>query len=437
MKKKFPGKRVFLVDGARTPFLKALGGPNAMTASDLAVYAGRALLTRMPFKPSELSEVILGSVMPSPDEVNIGRVVSQRLGCGKRVPGWTVQRNCASGLQAVECAALNIATGRSELVLAGGVDAMSHAPLLWREEMVRWLVAWRSAKSLPARLATLKGLRPAMLAPVIALLRGLTDPVAGLSMGQTAELLAERFGISRTDMDSFALRSHQRVAAAYDESRMPGVVPMIDPEGTIHEQDNGVRRDSSLEKLAKLKPAFDKPYGEVTPGNSAQVTDGAAWVLMAGEAAIKEYGLPVLAEVLDVQWAGVGPEEMGLGPAHAITALLQRQRAALGSIDYFEINEAFAAQVLACLRALASEAYSRSELGWKGAVGEIDEARLNVDGGAISIGHPVGASGARIALHLAHVLRREGAEHGIASLCIGGGQGGALLMSRAEELHHG
>jgi acetyl-CoA C-acetyltransferase len=421
---------VYIVDGCRTPFLKAKGKPGPFPAANLAVYAGRALLGRQPFEPSDLDEVILGCVMPGPDEANIARVVGLRLGCGRKVPAWTVQRNCASGLQALDNAMQNIATGRSNLILAGGVESMSHAPVLLQLTMVNWLADWAKAKTFGAKAKTLAKLRPAQLAPVIGLLRGLTDPVVGLSMGQTAENLAYRFKITRTQMDAFAVESHMRLARAQDAGSFAEIEPLYDTAGNAYLHDDGLRRDSDVEKLGQLKPVFDRPFGLVTAGNSAQVTDGAALLLLASEDAVDRYSLPVMGRIVDTQWAGLEPAQMGLGPAHAMAPILQRQKLAPGDIDYWEINEAFAAQVLACLAAWTDADYCRDELGSETVIGAIDHGRLNVDGGGVSIGHPVGASGARIVLHLLHVLARHDARRGMASLCIGGGQGGAMLVER-------
>jgi acetyl-CoA C-acetyltransferase len=426
------GRPVYVVDGARTPLLKARETPGPFTASDLAVAAGRALLARQPFMPSDLDEVILGCVMPGPDEANIARVVALRLDCGHRVTAWTVQRNCASGMQALDCAMSNIAQGRSDLVLAGGTEAMSRAPVLLSEDLVKWLAAWKGARSPLERLKVLGRLRAPHLRPVIGLLRGLTDPVVGLSMGQTAENLAYRFNIDRRRMDEFALESHRRLARAQDEGWLTEIEPLYDSHGHYHAIDDGIRRDTSLEKLARLKPAFDREFGNVTAGNSAQITDGAAVLLLASEDAITRYGLPVLGRIVDVEWAGVDPAEMGLGPAHAVAGLMKRRGLTIADVDYWEINEAFAAQVIAVLEAWKDPEYCRKELGLSEALGAVDLARLNVDGGAVAIGHPVGMSGARIVLHLLHVLNRERARRGIATLCIGGGQGGAMLVERAE-----
>jgi len=430
---RYGGRPVYVVDGARTPQLKARGAPGPFSASDLAVGAGRPLLLRQPFAADAFDEVILGCVMPGPDEANIARLVALRLGCGQRIPAWTVQRNCASGMQALDAAFHDIADGRADLVLAGGTESMSHAPVLFSEAMVAWLAQWSAARTAGARMKALTKLRLAHLAPIIGLLRGLTDPLVGLNMGQTAENLAYRFHISREQMDAFATESHHRLAGAQDQGRLNEIETLYDARGNVYAHDDGLRPDTDMAKLAKLKPVFDRKFGSVTAGNSAQITDGAALLILASEDAVDRYQLPVLGRLLDSEWAGVDPAQMGLGPANAMAPLLRRGDLHVNDIDYWEINEAFAAQVLAVLAALNDETYCREELGWDGAVGAIDHARLNVDGGGVSLGHPVGASGARIVLHLLHVLHQRDARRGIASLCIGGGQGGAMLVERSHD----
>jgi len=424
------GRPVYVVDGSRTPYLKARGKPGPFSASDLALAAGRPLLARQPFAADELDEVILGCMMPSPDEANIARVVALRLGCGDRVPAWTVQRNCASGMQSIDSAAQNIASGRSSLVLAGGVESMSRAPILFNDTMVNWLAAMARARTPGAKLKVLGSLRPGHFKPVIALLRGLTDPVVGLSMGQTAEILAHRFDISREMMDSFAMRSHLRLDAAQKEGRLDEIEVLYDSLGNVYDHDDGVRADSSMEKLAKLRPVFDRPIGKVTAGNSAQITDGAAWVLLASEDMVSQHNLPVMGQLMDSQWAGLDPAQMGLGPCYAMAPIMQRQGLDTTDIDYFEINEAFAAQVLACLAGWKDADFCRDELGRDTPFSPIDEERLNIDGGGVAVGHPVGSSGARIVLHMLKLLKQHDAKRGMASICIGGGQGGAMLIER-------
>ncbi len=428
---------IYIIDGARTPFLKSRNRPGPFAASDLATAAGKALLVRQPFEPTELDEVILGCAAPSVDEVNIGRVAALRMGCGRKVPGWTVMRNCASGMQALDSAIANMLSGRSNLVLAGGVDALSRVPLIYSEAMVVWFSNFMAARTPLQKAVMFLKLKPTqLLAPVIGLMKGLTDPYVGLLMGQTAENLAYRFGIDRLRMDEYAARSHARVIRAQEsgffndahDGLSAEITPIYDGEGTLYKDDDGVRKDSTVENLAKLKPFFDRKYGNVTAGNSSQITDGAAWLVLATKEAVKRHDLRPVGRIVDSQWAGLDPAQMGLGPVHASTPILKRHGLKLNELDAWEINEAFAAQVLACLAAWKEDKYCREELGLEGAMGEIDMEKLNVDGGAIALGHPVGASGARIVLHLLHTLKRGKGSRGMASICIGGGLGGAMLV---------
>ena len=419
---------VYLVDGARTPFLKARGKPGLFSAVDLALGASKPLLLRQSFDATDFDEVIYGCMMPSEDEANIARVIALRIGGGDELTAYTVQRNCASGMQAVDNAVRNISHGYADLIMAGGVDAMSRAPLLLNKDMTHWLSGFYGAKSFGAKVQAISKLRGRFFAPVIALMRGLTDPVVGLNMGQTAENLAYRFNISRTDMDEYSVQSHLRLTEAMKSGHLDEIVPLYDSKGNVYTEDDGVRPDSSVEKLAKLRPFFDKPYGKVTPANSSQITDGATSLILASEIAVKKHGLKPIAKLNAAQWAGLSPAEMGLGPAHAIAKTLERHQLKQKNIDYWEINEAFAAQVQACVFALNDGDYCRDKLGLSKVIGQIPNDRLNVDGGAVSLGHPVGTSGARIILHLANTLQREKAKKGIASLCIGGGQGGSMLV---------
>ncbi len=427
------GKEVYLVDAVRTPFLKSTSENPPFSASDLAVQAGRSLLLRNPSLPkADFDEVILGCVTPTPEEVNIARVVSIRIGFGKKIPAFTVQRNCASGMQALDSARINISSGRSRLVLAGGAEAMSLAPVLVNSRMTTWLGRFAKAKGLH-KISQIFKLRPGHFTPVIGLLKGLTDHTVGLNMGHTAEIIAHRFNILRDEMDTFAMESHQKVANAHDEGHLREIVPVIDDKGNAYTADNGVRRDSNLKALAKLKPVFDKPFGSVTAGNSAQITDGSAMAILADEELVKERGLKPLARLIDIRWAGVEPSQMGLGPVNAIYSLLMSNKLKTSDIDYWEINEAFAGQVLAVLKAFTDPDYVKEEFALKKPFDPIPPDRLNVDGGAVALGHPVGASGARIVIKLANTLRDRCGRYGVASLCIGGGQGGAVLIEKVEE----
>lgn len=427
---KFP-QPINIVAGYRTPFLKTTGKPNHFSAADLALQAGRNLLTSLDFDPTQIDETILGCVMPSEDEANIGRILGLRLGCGIKTPGWTVQRNCGSAMQALDSAMKDIWLGRADVVLAGGTEAMSRAPLILNEGMANWLAGLQKAKGKLQKLKHLSQLKAKDLKPIIALIHGLTDPVCGMNMGQTAELVAYDFKITRDELDRYSLRSHQRLAKAYDDGYMTEVKTVYDLAGQYYAEDTGLRRDTTLEKLAHLKPTFDK-YGIITAGNSSQITDGAALMMLASDEGVKKHNLPVLARITDVNWAALDPRVMSLGPVYATTPMLLRNKLKLDDIDYWEINEAFAATVIGCKRAWESDDFCKRELNLDKALGHIDDDKLNIDGGAIAIGHPVGATGARIVMHVVEVLRRKQLKRGVATLCIGGGQGGAMLIETME-----
>jgi len=423
---------VFIVDGARTPFLKARGGPGPFTPVDLAVQCGRPLLLRQPFEPEEIDEVILGCVNVIADEMNPARVAALRLGMGMQMTAYTVQINCGSGMQSIDSGYRNIREGKSELVLAGGAEALSHSPLVFSNDAVEWFAGLYGAKSTMAKIKAVSDFRPGYFKPIIGLERGLTDPIVDLNMGQTAEIVAHLFDVTREEADTYAVESHERLARAQDEGWLADEVePMFDREGEVHDHDDGVRRNSSVEKLATLKPVFERPWGKVTPGNSSQITDGASWVILASEKAVKEHGLTPRAVIRDSAWSALDPAIMGLGPVMCGTELLDRNGLALDDIELWELNEAFAAQVLGCLRAWNDADFCSRVLGRDTPMGQIDRDRLNVDGGAISLGHPVGTSGNRIVLHLVNAMHRLGHKVGIATECIGGGQGGAMLIEAA------
>lgn len=424
-------RRVLVIGGCRTPFLKARGEPGPFSAIELAVAAGRALRLRCPEAMAAVEEVILGCAAPSSEAPNPGRDAALRIGIPRHVPAFSVQRNCGSGMQSIDTAFKYIAAGHAEVMLAGGVDALSHAPLELSEETARWLGKLGKAKSARERVEAMTAFRPRMAKPVISLKQGLTDDVVRLNMGQTAEVLAHEWKIEREDADRYAMESHQRLARAQRKGWLRHeVAPLLSADGSVHDHDDGVRPDADMETLAGLKPAFEPPYGQVTAGNASQVTDGACWVLLASEAAVRRFGGEALGEIVDSEWAALDPARMGLAPLLACTPLLRRHSMGLEDLDVWEFNEAFAAQVLACLAAWKDQDFCRRQLGLEDAMGEIPRARLNVDGGAISLGHPVGASGARIVLHALNVLAREDGRYAVATECIGGGQGGAMLVQR-------
>ncbi len=420
---------VYIVDGARTPFLKARSGPGPFTPVDLAVQCGRPLLARQPFAPDAFDQVILGCVNVIADEMNPARVAALRLGMGEAMVAFTVQINCGSGMQSIDTAYRYIQNGTADLILAGGAEALSHAPLVWPQQGVRWFAGLAGARGVLAKTMAALQLRPSYFKPVIGLERGLTDPVTDLNMGQTAEVVGHLFGITRAEADAYAVESHKRLARAQAEGWLKGEVETaFARDGRFYDHDDGVRPDSSVDKLARLKPAFERPWGQVTPGNSSQITDGASWVILASEQAVTQHGLTPKAVIVDSHWSALDPTVMGLGPVLSATELLKRHGLALHDIETWELNEAFATQVLGCLAAWNDEKFCREVLHLDGAAGELDRERLNVDGGAISLGHPVGCSGNRIVLHLVNAMKRLGTRRGIATECIGGGLGGAMLI---------
>jgi len=420
----------WILGGIRTPFAKAGSVFKHAPAYELGRVAMAELLARHDLDPARLDQVIFGNCAQPAEAANVARVTALRAGIPERVPGFTVHRNCASGMEAVADASYRIATGAGKLVLAGGMESMSQIPLLYAPSYADWLEGLMRAKSLPRKLGAYARFRLAMLAPRIALAEGLTDLTCGLNMGQTAEVLSREFRIPREQQDEFALQSHQRAVAGRERLREE-IVPMFPPpDFTMVRDDVGPRDGQTLEALAKLKPYFDRKNGTVTVGNSCQVTDGAVALLVGDEATAKTWPVPPLGRIRAFAFAGLAPSRMGLGPVYAMSRALSDAGLELADCELFEINEAFAAQVLACLHASKSDEFARAELGRERALGEIPIERLNVNGGAIALGHPVGASGARLLLTLLHELRRGGARRGIASLCVGGGQGAAFILER-------
>ena len=387
------------------------------------------MLLRQPFSPDSFDLVVLGCVNVPVEELNPARIAALRLGTGEQMTAFTVQINCGSGMQSIDVAYRYIRAGHADLILAGGAESLSQTPLMFRRGAVDWYARLLGARDMRSRLSALPAFRPSFFKPVIGLERGLTDPIVELNMGQTAEVLAHVFKISRRDADQYAVESQLKLARAQKEGHFAGELePAFGRDGKCYDFDDGVRPDTSVESLAKLRPAFERPWGKVTPGNSSQITDGASWVILASEAAVKKHGLTPRAVIVDSHWSALDPSIMGLGPVLCSAALMARNGLHLGEVDLWELNEAFAAQVLSCLAAFADEVFCRDVLQLDGAVGTLDRGKLNVDGGAIGLGHPVGASGNRIVLHLVNAMRRLGIKQGIATECIGGGQGGAMLI---------
>lgn len=420
----------WILGGVRTPFVKAGGVFRKVPSYELGRLAVAETIARAELDPGRLDEVILGHCAMPSEAANSSRIVALRAGVPERVPAFTVHRNCASGMEAVASALYRIAAGDASLVMAGGMENMTQIPLHFPAEYAEWLEGLMRAKTPVQKLGAFARFRPRLLAPRIALAEGLTDLVCGLNMGQTAEVLAREFRIGRERQDAFALRSHQRALAAREALREEIVPVFAAPKYEPVRDDVGPREGQTLEALAKLKPYFDRRNGTVTVGNACQVTDGAVALLVGGEDAARDWPAPPLGRVRAFAFAGLSPARMGLGPVFAAAKALERAGLTLDDMDRVEINEAFAAQVLACLEAMKSDTFAKRELGLDRALGEVPDEKLNVNGGAIALGHPVGSSGARLVLTLLHELRRRGLKRGLATLCVGGGQGAAFVLER-------
>ncbi len=425
-------RRPVVVAGVRTPWTKAGTEFARLSSADLGVHAVREALARAAIAPNDVDELIFGCVGPQAKEANVARVIALRAGLPDQMPAFTVHRNCASGFQAIEEAARRIALGEGSVYVVGGAESMSAYPLIFGKRMTAFFERMMKSRSAWRKLRTLLSFRPSMLAPRIAVLEGLTDPTCGMIMGLTAEKLANEFAISRSEQDRFALESHQKAVSAWNEGAFADeVTDVFLPAGRSVGTDNGPREKQSIEALGKLRPYFDRREGSVTVGNACPVTDGAAALIMMSAAEAERRGAKVLGRLVSSAVAGLDPTRMGLGPAYAMPAALDCAGVARDDVAVWEINEAFSAQVLACLKALESRAFCERELGRSEAFGAIDPSKLNPLGGAVALGHPVGATGARLVLTTLLQLGRQGGGHGIASACVGGGQGAAQLWETA------
>ncbi|MHC4275088.1 MAG: thiolase family protein, partial [Planctomycetota bacterium] len=403
-------------------------------ADDLGAIVVRELLSRTGISPGDVSEIIFGNVANPGHAANIARVISLKAGLPEDLVGYTVHHNCASGIQSLTTAAGHIQTGEADLVVAGGTESMSQIPLLFGAKMTALFVRLMKARTVGQRVRALASFRPSFLKPVIGLQLGLTDPVCGMIMGLTAEVLAREFGITRRDQDEFALASHRKAVAAAEAGRLAEeIVPAVGPPKWNHVQtaDDGPRPDQTIEALEKLKPFFDRQAGTVTVGNACPVTDGAAAVILASEQRAAQLGLEPLGWLGDSAYAALDGSRMGLGPVYATSKLLQRTGMQMSDFDLVELNEAFSVQVLANQHAFGSDEFAREHLGRETAVGELESGKLNVNGGAVALGHPVGASGTRLVVTILRELRRRGAKRGLATLCVGGGQGAAVIVEAA------
>ncbi len=424
---------VYLVNGKRTPQAKSGTILKDIAAPYLGHYLIRDLLEASNIPNDEVDEVIVGNTGNPPKFPNVGRVMALEAGLDKKTSGYTVHRNCASGMEALSQAFVKIASGRSDVIFAGGVENMTQMPLIYNEDMTEFFMQLMKSKTPADKIKTLSTFRLPHLSPIISIEQGLTDPFCGLNMGQTAEKLAREFEISREEQDQFANESHRRAVSAQSESKfLEEIVPIIGGEklDKIIKDDNGPRANSTMEKLGKLRPYFEKVTGTVTVGNACPITDGGSMWLLCSEAAVKKYNLEPMARMVDYHFHGLEPERMGLGPVMAMDGVFKRTGMNLSQMDLVEINEAFAAQVIACTKVMKEKHYADK---WNvDVLGEVDFDKLNVNGGAIALGHPVGSTGSRLVVTLAHELQKRKAKFGVASLCIGGGQGGAVIIENLK-----
>lgn len=423
-------KPVYLVEGKRTPQVKSGADLAEVAAPYLGHYLVRFLADKHAIPADEVDEVIVGNTGSPAKYPNLGRVIALEAGLDKKTSGYTVHRNCASGMEALSQGYDKITSGRNDVIFAGGVESMSQIPLLYNKEMTAFFVEMMKAKTVTQKIKILSSFRPDYLKPIIAIEQGLTDPFCGRNMGQTAETLARELGITRLQQDEFANRSHQRAIEATKSGRFAEEIlgitagPKLDRMIT---EDIGPRANSTVEGLGKMKPYFEKNTGTVTVGNSCPITDGGSMWLMCSEEALKRYNLRPMARMVDYHFHGLEPERMGLGPVLATHGVLKRTGMKLAQMDLVELNEAFAAQVLACQRVMRDQKLS-SKWGINETIGELSDDKLNVNGGGIALGHPVGSTGSRLVVTLAHELKRRNQKYGLATLCIGGGQGGATII---------
>ncbi len=424
-------ERIAIIDGIRTPIAKAGGNFKDIQAERLGAHIVQELALRVGIPFEKYDEVIMGNVSQPGHAANVARVIALEAGFPDSTIAYTVHRNCASGMESITSAASKIMAGEGELFLCGGVESMSNVPLMYSDKMKELFEALFKAKSITEKLYTLTHFRPRYIKPIVGLMQGLTDPVSGLMMGSTAEVLAQDFGISRDEQDMFALESHKKAEAATKAGRFrEEIAPLVydTKSGKIMEDDDGIRFGQNMEALGKLRPFFDRKNGTVTAGNSSQISDAAAAVVLMSESKAKAMGLEPLGYLSHYAYAGLEPKRMGMGPSYATAKLFDKYKMSLKDIDLIEMNEAFAVQVLANIIAFDSKKYAKEHFGRSQALGSIDMTTLNVNGGAVALGHPVGMTGTRLVIHTLKELRRRGKHRGLATLCIGGGQGASLIL---------
>jgi len=423
---------VAIIEGLRTPYAKAGTAFKNVPAVDLGATVTKELVTKTGIDPEQIDEVIVGNAGMPAEAANIARVIALRSGIPERIPAYSVQRNCASGMQAVASAYAQILAAMSDIVLVAGVESMSDYAFYISKKLRDAITAMQREKKIAARAQALLSLRPKDFIPVVGLISGLTDPISGLIMGETAEVLVRDFGISRREQDIYALESHRRWTAANDPGKFKNeVIPVyVPPKFVAVEEDIGPRRDETMEALEKLRPYFDKRFGTITAGNSSPITDGAAASLVMSADKAKDFGYKPLGYIRAVAFAGFDPSRMGISPLYATHKVLQMARLTMKDIELIELNEAFAAQIIAVERAAVSKEYFAKHFSGEAPIGEFKRDIMNVNGGAIALGHPVGSSGLRIIITLLKEMERRGLSRGLATLCIGGGQGGAMIVER-------
>ena len=434
---------VVIVDGYRSPFVRAGDKFRGLRAQDLGAVVMRELLERMEISDGrssksrvKIDEVIFGNVGGPVDASNVARVITMNAGLHTSIPAVTVNRNCASGMESIAQAYYRLATGICETSIVGGVESMSNLPLLFGEKMTNLFAALFKAKTLQQRLAALFSFRPSFLKPIIAVQEALRDPLCGLNMGQTADLIARENNVGREEQDKFAIHSHNKAIKATKENRFKDeIIPVaLAPKyKEVLADDIGPRENLSLEKLGKFKPYFDRRNGTVTIANACGITDGAVSLLMMTKVRAQQLGYPILGKIRSTAVSALEPERMGLGPVYASGPALKRANLSMQDMDIIEINEAFSAQVLCVQKLSASKKFAQEKLGLSEAVGEIPDEKLNVNGGAVALGHPVGASGARIVLTALKELKRRGGQFALASLCVGGGQGQTVILENVQD----
>ncbi len=425
-------KDIVIIEGYRTPYAKAGTALKDVPAVDLGSAAVKEVVARTGIDPHRIDEVIVGNAGMPAEAANIARVIALRAGIPERIPAYSVQRNCASGMQAAVSAYAQIIAGLSEIVLVAGVESMSNYSFYMSKPLQSAIATVQRAKTFGEKVKAVLSLRPRDLVPVIGLMEGLTDPISGLIMGLTAEVLVRDFGITRREQDEFALESHRRWTRAVEAGKFKNeVIPFyVPPKFGPLEEDVGPRKDESMEALEKLKPYFDKKYGTVTAGNSSPITDGAAAALIMSADMAKELGYKPLGHVRAVAFTGFDPSRMGISPLYATHKVLKSAGMKMEDIELIELNEAFAAQIIAVERAAVSREYFARHLPGEEPIGEFRRDIMNVNGGAIAVGHPVGSSGLRIVITLLKEMERRGLSVGLATICIGGGQGGAMIVER-------